>query len=741
MASSGSNLLWVILAVVIGRNLATIDHTVAYRLCANDTEFSSAGSCTYYTTVYYDGEFVSTGTTTDDVITLVGTADVPARAGNSATCGEGVSCTITTPTTIEINSSPNTVYQYTLSSLGFKIPWQYFFSTSVKPLPSSPPDTGATCPADRGFMNVFTTEPQTPANTGAFGEVGSFCMSEAEYTQSSGPYSDHPGPPFPPSSYPLGDFVNNTAFRASCDRNRCPRTSQYTYGVTTYPVTSNCCCSFKAGSTCVDGVGATTTSTEFFVQEIFPYTGPPNTPAFENGGVCEIYSISSPTTSADDYVTVTVSSALGTETTSYQIDSGVPVVVPASPDEGEIVVTGLGTDGMRTPGVNAYEIPSGSLLIQCTPYTGGRSDPSLPTMCDPADDYADTNYIFYVPPHYASGYNSNNGYGASANFITVHALGGAVTPDQCFDFGYMSEFVPGYPVSDGLLYDRTEGACGQQSLTTPIFDAQQLCYKSVSPATMYDAIANGLDQWRLPGTFQDTVSYSTEWDDPQSGGVLIQTIPPTATTPPTAYSYAYSLSIDIADTLMDYLDPIEVQTASIDNTNTLCSYITAGQKTGQYKVTVCNKGMGDNSQVSRQYNVTSACMDGLSVTANSTVITNKLTQGTCESILIPLAYNAADLVPVNDTELDTSSAGTGGGATLPPKCESSVVLVSSIPGAPVLTTESNCIRIPSVSSGSGSKYILIGVIVGIVVVLGGIGLLLWKCKDGGKPDAKKKKKD
>jgi len=704
-------ILVTVLAVLAWTCSADVDHTVAYLDYGNHTD-------AFYTSVYYDGIFNSSGAVDTVTIRYVGTPTHPDRTGNSQTCATSETCTATTPTTITITAIPSDTTTYTLTSLGFTIPWQYFLSRTI---PAMFP-TGDKCGNNEQLGTGQTPPITVPANEGLFGSVGSFCMSQETYNLSTGPYSDHPGPPFPPVTYDLGDMADNAVSQLACSINSCPRTSQKISGVSSTDVAWICEC----------GVSALGQTYYYYLQTINPFTGSP--PAVNNIGVCNVYAINQP--APVDSVAVQVSSSLGNETINYRVSDGEIIYIPVGDDVWQLAVTGTGTSGNTVSSANPYAIESGALLIECTPYGGGRSNVSLPVLCDDANDHANDNYVFYVPAHYASHYDNNVGYGAPLD--NIYGQLDANTPDQCSSYEYVSQRVPGYPLSSGtgVLYDGTFGPCSGQSTTNPIFDASRLCYNSVSPSTMYDAQARGLDQWHLPGTFgSDTVQYETVWDDAESGGVLTQTIPSTALHPVPAHTYQYSLRIDIATTLMAYISDDQIPSATVLRQNTTCGYTFGDDATGQYKVTVCNSGTGNNAQTFVNYQVVSYCEDGLYIPTNGTQVTYPLAQGDCQGIVYSLFVNASAFVPTptagpNDTD--------PGAQAIPPSCHSSILTTPTPVGLPAVLEDINCVGLPA-PDASHFGYIIIGVVFGIVMLLVVIFLVWCKFRGDIKDPAKPKK--
>ena len=693
---------WIILCllILVISVSADVDHTVAYRKCNSSSVFDS-DACTFYTDVYFTGTYTVFGTDNEFTIDLVGTPSDPTRTGNAATCGTDEQCTKTTHTTIKVTSVPTNVVTYTLTSLGFTIPWQYYLTS--KYTPPLPPTLPPNCL--RSSFKISTSSVQ--ADHALFGNAGSFCVSQADYTLSPGPYSTHPGPAFPPSNNILDEYPNNAAFATSCSINKCPRTTQYISGVD------------QSGVPFVDSYCDVDTSDRYvayyYLQEINPYSG---TSAIDNVAQCNIYKISDPV--VNNVVTVTVQSELGNETIDYTVTDGGTVVIPLAAGNGKLAVTGQGTKGLTSPDANPYYIEDGALLIECTPYDGGRSNVSVPTGCSSFDSYDYTNYIFYVPPEYAGYYDNTAGYGASTTNILY-----SISVDNAIDYLKYDQFsmhIPGYPNKGGRLYNgATPSAdCAAQSTTTPEFDAQKTCYKSVSPATMFDAHANDINQWFLPGTYHDSVEYAIDWSDPVTGASLVQTVPASANV--TLPTYTFSLLIEIADTLMAYITSPE-QTAVVDNAQTSCFYSYTNKKIGQYKLTVCNGGDGTNDITPTVYTVVSYCDSGLNITNNSTLDTVPLSLGDCQGIIYSLSVNSSVFtptpspVPANENDTDNVSPAPI------PFCYSSIYLKDGGAQSPVMETVV-CIDLPS-SASSGFPFLAVFLSVGIVVAV--VVLFLFLC--------------
>jgi hypothetical protein len=255
---------------------------------------------------------------------------------------------------------------------------------------------------------------------------------------------------------------------------------------------------------------------------------------------------------------------------------------------------------------------------------------------------------------------------------------------------------------------------------------------------MYEAQANDINQWFLPGTYHDDVMYSVDWDNEETGHILRQEFPSdTASTPP---NYRFSMLLEVTDALMAYLVP-GGSTAVVQASNTTCVYSATKTKEGQYKLVVCNGGGITNDPTKYVYNISTWCDPGLNVTMFSTLSTGPLAPGDCQGIVYPLAVDSSEFAtepnPPMGNDTDT------GTRTVPPYCHSVITTFGADDSDDPVLEDIICINIPSTGGGGSFPYFVIGIIAGIFLLL--IFIMYILCRyipenDGKKKPTDKKKK-
>lgn len=600
MACQWRQLALIVLACAALAYCAGIDHTIAHQPCANLASECGATpdtDCTEYTSVFFTASAADGVTSDSETVSLVSASPNGLRAGNSDTCQAKELCQKTTPTTITVTTTAQE-RRYTLTRLQDRtVPWAYYAEIDTPPSPATSCVAGN---AGTYLANVYV-ENVSPSPVQGFSTFpGAFCTSQATFN--APPY---PGPGFPPALRYANEYCPGglpCGFADACET--CVQTRQALINSKASDYTARCDCQPLTSSspppvtrTAIESIGLVTNSSA--------YTG------------CTIYVIRP----AENSLAISVNVKTATEniTLAYEHTDGNTVCTDANSEGVGVSVTGMGhlvDDWHHAPDT----IPSGAKLVRCPRYLGDAlADVGAPVGCGGGDH----NLWFYIPVQYAQNYGSGgNQYGGQA-YSEVRGLTynwQNTDSDDCADPIAQKAFVPGYATASGSLYGKTVGESDctnlQQDADNPSFDADEVCYASVSLATMYNTIKRGQkDQWLLPGVFDGTLAYEIVDDD----GFLVQRAVPTpAPVPESPLDKAYTLRVDIADTVMQYLaetqNPINIPAPPLGYT---CFFFDeSNSKAGQLKVEVCNVGLGNGDTTKLVFDIDASCAGGVSITAN-----------------------------------------------------------------------------------------------------------------------------
>jgi len=617
---------------------ATIDHTISHRAC---TPFSLACNaptgCGNYTSVFLTGVVGDGPVTTSDTVTIV-SADVNGeRTGNSPDCAPKEHCQLTTPTTIRATTG-KMFRTYKLTQITNKIPWAYYAEVNETASPATSCTTPSPSPGGPSITSVFTYETSPGLNTPGFQTFPgtTFCVDQPTYDTT--PY---PGTGVPPSVGYIAEYCPGSppcAFEDVC--NTCIVTRQEIVPNERYAAGIGCECTISYH---LDAYNNPITT--FITQRIFLFSEHNN----ETRG-CNLYSI---TLDQDDYlIDVSVETDAITVNTTYARSSGTTVCTDAESDGVGVAVTSLG----YSPGTMGTEglIEENSGLILCPAYDSNTfADVSKPVSCEDGVH----NLWFYVPAQYMSAYGTTGSFYGSDPTKIAAAIQGAwdLNTQNCADPAAYKNHVPGYANAGptAALYGKTpdESDCSnqQQSTTVPAYDADEVCYTSVSLATMYNTVIRGeKDQWLLPGVFDGTFQYTVSSDL----GFLTQTpTPPPPPTPTPAPARKFTVRVDIADTIMAYLDetadPVHIPAPPAGYNCAV--YVDTEATPGQLKIEVCNGGLNTGDTTKLTFEVSAGCSGGANIVGNSTQTTVPLAPGDCANALFALETVMADFVYTNAT--------------------------------------------------------------------------------------------
>lgn len=631
-----------VLALIVLTWVATadIDHTISHRACTPfSTSCNAPTDCGNYTSVFITGVVGDGPVTTTDLLTIV-SADVNGeRIGNSPDCAPKEHCQLVTPTTIRATSG--TLFRrYLLTQVFISggLPWMYYAEVNETASPATSCAVPAPSPAGSSLSNVYDVRvystmgdpgPQTFPGT-------TFCVDQTTYDN-----PPFPGPGVPPSLRFIDEYCpggSPCAFDDVC--NTCIVTQQELLSNSQqYDAQIGCECQIDYDAT----PGHPDPLTLFIPQRIYLYSQ-------ENSGQrrCTLFSIS---LDQDDYlIDVSVETDAITVNTTYARSSGATVCTDAESDGVDVAVTSMG----YSPGSVSDEglIEDGAGLILCNGYTtSALADVSKPVSCDAGE----SNIWFYVPHQYMNAYGTSGGkYGSNPTSVSGFIKSSwSLTEDNCADAAAYKNFVPGYANAGptAALYGKTpeDSDCSnqQQSTTVPAYDADEVCYTSVSLATMYNTVIKGeKDQWLLPGIFDGTFQYTNE------PGYLIQTpTPPPPPTPTPAPARKFTVRVDIADTIMAYLattaDPVHIPAPPAGYNCAV--YVNSETTPGQLKIEVCNGGLNTGDTTKLTFEVTAGCAGGASIIGNSTVMTVPLAPGDCANAIFPLQTVESEFVYTNAT--------------------------------------------------------------------------------------------
>jgi len=742
---------------------ADIDHTIAHRKCPTAvTGCAAPTGCDEFTSVFFTGT-VGDGTSSESAVITLVSADVNGeRAGNSDTCLYGEKCQFTTPTTIDVTSAP-LERRYKLTQLEGSYPWMYYAEMNVPESPATDcPSTGLDDPYLGPTTNAIGliqyNDYPSPLNTTFPGT--SYCVDKPTYDT-----TPFPGPGIPPSMRNVSEYCPGgppcAAFEATCET--CIRTRQELFSPVAPSPTPPPLKPYEQYKTVYPACWcANYMDTDAFKEPPVAYLAAQRIwLGMADGSVagCSLYTINLDHEAFDVAVTVATDAvSLGTQI----IRATVPTTACADVDSVGIgvAVTGMGALA-EAPGSGPLRIEDGSLLARCPQYpSGDLADVSTPVGCNSADDTH--NLWFFIPLQYAQFYGTKGCAEKSPPSLTgpnfAVPLYGETTQTiidfldldppgySCADPMWAKQTIPGYPTETPLatLYNGTRGtpACSnfQQSVTEPAYDADEVCYASVSFATMYNTIKRGdKDQWLLPGVFDGTLSYRID----DENGYLVQSlsgvpVPAPATRP-------YTLRIDIADTVMKYLsdvlNPINIPAPPVGYS---CGYYNNSETLpGQFKVQVCNAGTGVGDTTKLAFDIDASCNNGVHIQSNivpapaptptptsaptptpvpvptpvpsptpvtppGIATTPPLAPGECYTQLFSLLTNTS--------LLNTTEAG--------PTC-TALVTASAVQPPAMRSVLAVCTGVPADKSKSNGNTILFGILGGVILVLAVVGGLYW----------------
>ncbi len=702
---------------------ARIDHTISHRTCP-----SPSPSCTgptdcahgQYTSVYFKSTIGDGPVQETDTITVVSANDNGQLSGNPDACPRKTTCQKTTPTTVSLTTG-TLKRTYHLQSHGNTYPWMYYAevnateSMDTSCIPPSP------SPTSHGFtfidmMDTLYETPPTPGNV-TFPGTEFACVNTLDYEA-----TPWPGPGTLPSLRNIDEYCpggSPCAFDDTC--NTCINTSQALYtqqgGSQDIP---GCFCRYSMGTT--ENIYSAVTYMPVQIIWINTQQGFKGCTLYSINLASDEYNVSVSVTTDSTTNTVEYARSLGSTECSDAASTGVGVSVTGMGYEAEPLATGL------------QIIPDGSRLIACPNYDGTWPDISRPAYCNGADDY---NLWFYIPPQYAMSYGTNGGqYGATVPAITryIHDTWDSSITD-CGDATAFKSNVPGYVTQNktAALYGKTPGQSNcsnqQQDVDTPYYDADEVCYTSVSLATMFYTVTKGTkDQWLLPGMFDGTALWSAPNGINGNGGVIYQEPAASAPSPSPVPGYDYTLRVDISDSIMQYLentsDPISI-TAPPAGYN--CGFYANSETTpGQIKIQVCNAGLGNGDVTMLQFDVNADCDPAVVVQGNETVKTVPLAVGDCTNVFFTLLTNETQLVYENVTvDSNVTDAEPGTEVLVPPVCTLTVSTdASTPPAADAVQVFCNALYVPKKSS-IATNPILWGLVAFALGTIGLVAVLLW----------------
>lgn len=712
----------------LGACTARIDHTVSHRDCAS-SEPSCAGptGCDQYTSVYFKATIGDGPVTETDTITVVSANENGLLNGNPSDCPRKNLCQKTTPTTVSL-ATGTLRRTYHLTSVYTHIPWMYYAEVNTTESPSTTciPPTPSPTPKGYTFLDDMSN-PYTMATPGNVTFPGTTFDCESPGTD-TGEYDapPYPGPGALPSLRRIDEYCpggSPCAFDATC--NSCINATQNLYSNQgSSQAIMGCFCSYSMAPNNIYQA-----KTYMPVQLIWinvpggSLTGPRG---------CTLYSI---TLAEDDYdVSVTVTTDETTTTLDYARSLGTTTCSDPLSDGGvDVSVTGMGYEA-EPLATGLQIIPDGAAFITCPSADGSWPNISQPAYCNGPDDY---NLWFYIPPQYAMAYGKSGfQYGATIPDLSknLRAVWDSSTTD-CADSTALKSAVPGYVTQNktAALYGKSpaQSDCSnlQQDVDTPYYDADEVCYTSVSLATMFYTVTKGeKDQWLLPGMFDGTALWSAPTNTNDNGGVIYQEPAASPPSPSPIPSYEYTLRVDIADSIMHYLentsDPIVI-TAPPAGYN--CGFYANSQSLpGQLKVQVCNGGLGNGDVTMLQFDVSADCEPAVVIQGNTSVETVPLAVGDCTNVYFTLLTNESALTYENVTvDSNVTDAEPGTEVLVPPTCAVTVATDASTPPASdeVLVY---CTAIYHHGSGSiaGNPilWVLVAFAISMIVLL---GLLLW----------------
>jgi hypothetical protein len=607
--------------------------------------------CTYYTTLSYDGV---TGASDNFVITLVGVDGDATRAGNISQCPAGKRCTETSRTTFNIaptTGNDGNVITYELTPMPFKIPWSYYASSTA--YKSNDALIPYSCYADfnGGTLNwnevpptIIGSSPYLPLSLYPTINDAAVCNIEPAFEQGLGTQT----PLLVPS---LGDygkgFTAAAPLASFCDT--CVKTKRRMYGSTSdLPYLLQCECREYTPT------GYISNNPNTYSVEIIDLAM--DTPSLD--GTCTVYQIGQP------YYSKAIDLTVSTEEATY-----ISTVIIDSFNGGSTTTTvdEMGNAVLHTNSIGSSPVPDrsnnevgpdyGSLLVLCPGSDGTLADITKPQSCDADSDGTLRNLWFYIPQQYASYYGTEHlQYGASAqNLVTASNewLKNLLGPDGCYSLDKILPGLPGIVNPNGTYYDRTPTPLDSCSITqkdmnlNPIFDADEVCYKSVSLQTMYSTMVHSpqKDQWTLPGVKSGDISYSIV------DGSLVQ-VGGADTDGFITDGVAYTVQIDVADTFMKYL-PSSEPSGHFQGPNSVCTYTNETGGNGTLKTVFCNDGYTDGETTPVVYTITADCYGAVSLFNNSLITrtTNALATGECITLNYQITTNLSN---IDDDDTNTT---------------------------------------------------------------------------------------
>lgn len=614
--------------------------STAYKNCTLFPKDDGATNCVYYTSLFYNG-VTSDPMESFEVLFVGSSVNDPTRDGSLTSCPVGKTCTVTTPTTVTIDTvvtTGTTQISYSLKALPFTIPWSYFMTSEVYGF-SPPPVTQSPCSninlkLKSGVAAVQAPSTNPPAYT-YYPDENDEVLCDIFLDYLDPPHVGSQTPPLITSlpEYGVGYVLSPAPLASYCEK--CVLTKQRGYTYTSFPNMLNCECSTSADSNL------------FALAAIDLAINNAN-----KSGQCTVYQVGAGESSTSIMVTVQTADAAYNQTLNVGYDDAGGLGVSDGTDGNAVVaIQSLGT--VKSTGVGAEAggpagPEQGSLLVLCPRADGTLADVSQTQSC--ASNGADTNLWFYIPLKYASYYGTDGGsYGASVNDIMANII--AVTDDlptsekwaNCVDLVKALYDVPGYANRDGTFYDSKPGSANPCSIAQispskePIFDADVICYKSVSLQTMYSTMVHSplKDQWTLPGVKAGISTYDIV------DGALVQKTASSSSSPP---KISYSLRIDVADTFMKYIpkeDSSGLTSGHFLSSNSSCVYTNRTGDSGQVKATFCSDGFLDGTTTKISFNLTIEC-EGKVANSNSSLVTQStppLAVGDCATVLFPLVVN------------------------------------------------------------------------------------------------------